>query len=266
MASKFNIFESHGQKDFLFTYDDHEADIALDVSALPDKDLIFEKIHFKQKSVSAEVLISKKLINNTPLDVVEVAKNSLNPRFLRKIQAQAFGQGNVDGLGDEQFQDIFQYNSYVNKIEDIDTFTDFGAMYNDFVSKAENLNGAVLVVDNTSVARSLKDVSGNAVFKGQISADGTIGTVEGIPVRVQNMNGKGLAVLMREDAYAVSVSQKSFELDTIVDDTELAKKSAISVYGSVMASGMVVNPSAIKILAAGASMSTQAKTRKAKGE
>lgn len=131
-------------------------------------------------------------------------------------------------------------------------------MYNDFVSKSENLNGAVLVVDNPSVARNLKDTAGNAVFKGHISADGTIGTVEGIPVRVQNMNGKGLAVLMREDAYAVSVSRKSFELDTIVDDTELAKKSAISVYGSVMASGMVVNPSAIKILTAGVQTNTEA--------
>lgn len=248
VASRFDYFEAHGDSERYFFFDGQEADI--EPEELTHKGLIFKPVNFVQKTVSTEVLISQRLKNDTPIDVEAAAKTVIVPRKLRKLQSEAFGKGNVDG-SENNMQDIFQYNLYEHKIADIkDEFATVADMYADFVEQAENLKGAYFVVDNALFALNVLDIDGSRLLKEDKNAkDGRIGTWFGLPVLVQNMNGKGKVVLLNETAYSVS-HNKTFTANTIdgSEDSGLLKMGAIAVYGEIMASGMVVNPHAIRIL------------------
>ena len=79
--------------------------------------------------------------------------------------------------------------------------------------------------------------------------EGSIGSAYGLPVFVQNINGKAKMVLMRKGAYAVSIDN-SFHVSENdgSQDSEVARAGAVVIYGEVMASGMVANPLGIRIL------------------
>ncbi|WP_242309937.1 phage major capsid protein [Bacillus cereus group sp. BfR-BA-01331] len=272
IASKFDIFKHKGKTNRLFAMDDKEAEI--DPDELISKDVEFESVTFDQKTVSTSIEITQLLLNNTPIDLKGIAQGKATRRILRTLQSQAFGKGNADGSV-KQMQSIFEYNNYTNKIADIKTFTKVDEMFNDFANSSENLQGAIFVVDNALFAtRLVHNVSNEALLKPTIANDGSIGTIYGIPVFVQSMNGKGKMVLMNPKAYAVSVNDElSAEINDGSEDSDTARKGYTFVYSEIMASGMVANPHGIKILTDSATMSAQSieepkakRSRKVKGE
>ncbi|MDM5038903.1 phage major capsid protein [Bacillus sp. OR-18] len=270
IASKFDIFKHVGKTDRLFATDDKEAEI--DPDELISKDVEFESVTFDQKTVSTSVDITRLLLNDTPIDLTGIAKEKATRRILRTLQSQAFGKGNADGSGN-QMQSIFEYNTYANRIADIKTYTKVDEMFNDFANSSENLQGAIFVVDNALFATRLLDEGKQTLLKPTSANDGSIGTIYGIPVFVQPMNGKGKMVLMNPKAYAVSVNDKlNADINDGSEDTESALQGHIFAYAEIMASGMVANPHGIKILT-DLTMSAQSieepkakRSRKAKGE
>ncbi|MCU4898085.1 phage major capsid protein [Bacillus cereus] len=270
IASKFDIFKHVGKTNRLFAMDDKEAEI--DPDELISKDVEFESVTFDQKTVSTSVEITQLILNNTPIDLKGIAQGKATRRILRTLQSQAFGKGNADGSG-KQMQSIFEYNNYTNKIADIKTFSKVDEMFNDFANSSENLQGAIFVVDNALFATNLVDVGGQALLKPTNAHDGSIGTIYGIPVFVQPMNGKGKMVLMNPKAYAVSVNDElTAEINDGSEDSTTALAGYNFVYTEIMASGMVANPHGIKILT-DLTMSAQSvgeptvkRSRKAKGE
>ncbi|WP_157775894.1 phage major capsid protein [Bacillus paranthracis] len=270
IASKFDIFKHVGKTNRLFAMDDKEADIESDT--LISQDVEFESVTFDQKAVSTSVDITQLLLNNTPIDLTGIAQEKVTRRILRTLQSQAFGKGNADGSG-KQMQSIFEYNTYANKIADIETFTKVDDMFNDFANSSENLQGAIFVVDNALFATNLVDVGGQTLLKPTNAHDGSIGTIYGIPVFVQPMNGKGKMVLMNPKAYAVSVNDEfTARINDGSEDSEVRRAGYTFVYAEIMASGMVANPHGIKILT-DLTMSAQSieepkakRSRKVKGE
>ncbi|EPZ0458720.1 phage major capsid protein [Bacillus sp. CD3-5] len=270
IASKFDIFKHKGTTNRLFAVDDKEAEIEPD--ELISKDVEFESVTFDQKTVSTSIEITQLLLNNTPIDLTGIAQGKATRRILRTLQSQAFGKGNADGSGN-QMQSIFEYNTYASRIADIKTFSKVDEMFNDFANSSENLQGAIFVVDNALFATNLVDVGGQALLKPTITNDGSIGTIYGIPVFVQPMNGKGKMVLMNPKAYAVSVNDElSAEINDGSEDTDVRRAGYTFIYAEIMASGMVANPHGIKILT-DLTMSAQSveepkakRSRKVKGE
>ncbi|MGX5541509.1 phage major capsid protein [Bacillus wiedmannii] len=271
IASKFDIFKHTGKTDRLFAMDDKEAEI--DPDELISKDVEFESVTFDQKTVSTSIEITQLLLNNTPIDLKGIAQGKATRRILRTLQSQAFGKGNADGSG-KQMQSIFEYNTYANRIADIKTFSKVDEMFNDFANSSENLQGAIFVVDNALFATRLLDEGKQTLLKPTSANDGSIGTIYGIPVFVQPMNGKGKMVLMNPKAYAVSVNDElTAEINDGSEDTDVRRAGYTFVYAEIMASGMVANPHGIKILTDSATMSAQSieepkakRSRKVKGE
>ena len=248
VANKFDIFKTGGTTNRLLFTDNQEAQIEPVATELTTASLQIDNVYFEQKAVSAEIPVPQQLINLSAIDFVNAAKGKVAKRILRKLQSQAFGQGNADG-SEEFMQDIFQYNDYAEKTGDIAEFTDVKAMYADFAKDAENLVGAYVVVNSPTFLMNLKDDSGALVFKPGLTADGAIGQLYGMPVYVQNMNGKGDMVMMNANAYGVSIDDElAVEHLDGTQDSDLALKGAVVAYGEIMASGMVQNPLAIKVL------------------
>lgn len=246
IANQFDMFRASSSTQRYFFYDVEEGDI--NPENLIDKDLIFKPILFEQDTVSASTNITQQMINDTPIDVAQVAKESNVPRLLRKMQNETLGKGNANG-SNGHMQSIFEYNNYVNKIADIKTFTDVIEMYDDFIKQPENLIGAICIVKSAKFISTLVDVAGQPIFKAGKSIDGAIGTIFGdIPVLQHDLNGKADMVLMKGKAYAYSVDERDMYSDLIDGDSPTALGGYKCIYSEMGAAGMVVNPYAIKIL------------------
>ncbi|OSM14680.1 hypothetical protein BTH38_04595 [Bacillus toyonensis] len=246
ITNQFDMFRASSSTRRYFFYDVEEGDI--NPEGLIDKDLVFKPILFEQETVSASIKISQKMINDTPIDVVQVAKENVIPRLLRKLQNESLGKGNADG-SNGHMQSIFEYNNYVNKIADIKTFTDVIEMYDDFIKQPENLIGAICIVKSAKFVSTLVDVAGQPIFKAGKSIDGAIGTIFGdIPVLQHDLNGKADMVLMKGKSYAISIDDRDMFVNSITKDTPTSLGGYTRIFGEMGASGMVVNPYAIKIL------------------
>lgn len=260
LASKFNMKSTPYEigmdlnKQFPVIIDDVEASIGDTESVDP---IIFY-VNMNMKPVGSGVELSEGLIINSPEGLAEI-KNKLPQRLLRKVQSQAFGQGTADGSGNT-FQSIVHYNEWPEKPEAINEFSDMNAMFIEFASNPDNLQDAILVVNSLTDLHKFKDGDGSTIFKFGTAEDGRVGTFYGVPVFVQNMNGKANMVLMHAKAYGGPTTD--FEANEI-DDTHnnILKKDGgsgpviypsdgddvIWTYTEGFMDARVLNPKAIKI-------------------
>ena len=252
IVNKLDVFKADGQTDKLVFKDKKQAEIAPLTTALSATDLDINSVHFGQDTVSAEIPLSQKLVNMSPMDLPNATKAKIAPRIQRTMQAMAFGKGSVDGDSETSgsaFQDIFQYNQFAEKVEDIEEFTTVEAMFADFANEPENLNEAFFVVNSAEFALGLVDVAGQPMMKSGNYVPGVIGYIYRFPVFVQDLNGKADMVLMNKTSYGYSVNDElAISINDGDSDSEVAQKGGVVIYGEIMAAGMVQNPSAIKVL------------------
>ncbi|MEH7668958.1 phage major capsid protein [Bacillus sp. JJ689] len=216
-----------------------------------DEDMLLDHVVFDQKDISTSINVTGLVENNSPFNLVDEAKERLPYRFYRKAQSEVFGKGNADG-DNGLFQSIPDYNDAKKKVAGlkIATFSDVTEMFSDYAKTNGSLNGAILVVDTLAKAIAL----GPDVFKGMQGVEGISGTAHGVPVMVENMNGKADMILMNPLAYGMSVDRETIEAFEInkAQDTEIGKKDFKFIYSEVSADGKVLNPLGIKIYKAGA--------------
>jgi hypothetical protein len=110
------------------------------------------------------------------------------------------------------------------------------------VSTDNHSGEAVIVIDSAATAFGLKDETGK-LLKTYNRANGGIGTIYGIQVYVQDMNGKGKIVLMDPKAYAISVRE---ETDVYIAEDKL--NARFNDIADVYSQGLVVNPISIVII------------------
>ncbi|MEH7513341.1 phage major capsid protein [Gottfriedia acidiceleris] len=249
VASQFDIFIGKGTNRKLFIKDEFEASIVDELTNVgTTNDPTFAEIPFVQKRVASAVEVSRTLLENAEVDLADTIHNGLARRTLRTFQAQAFGKGNADGTG-LNFQSILAYNSQTSgkiDIADITTLTgvtlaNIDTIYNEFAEN--NIDEAIWVVTSASTVSSIVDGANKKILETKDRANGSIGTIYGIPVYVQDMASNGKVVLLNPKAYGVSIAT-----DVKVKEN-LNQLSDKFVYAAnVYAQGKVLNPKAIKII------------------
>ncbi|MCU5578880.1 phage major capsid protein [Bacillus toyonensis] len=254
IASKFDIFEGDYLCKKPIIIDTAEAETATP-GTLNDfnAEMQLSYAAFEQKAISTSIDVTVQIANASSFDLVGEAKTRLPYRILRKMQSEAFGKGNANGDGD-LFQSIPDYKNATKKVADLSIaeFTDVTEMFSDYATTNGSLNGAILVVDTLAKAIGL-NTGGQEIFKGVKGVDGIVGTVHGVPVMVQSMNGKADMILMDPKAYGVAMKSTELEAFEVTEpSTETALKGFKFIECSTNADGKVLNPNGIKIYKAGA--------------
>lgn len=255
LANQFYKFAGKGLQKRLFSVDDNKANFYGEEVEIVPSTATFANINFGTSRIGDAFVTSEELNNDEGIGLKNHLKKLLAKRTLKTITAQAFGEGKALSSV-TNFQSILDYNTQTvaQKVNGLSisetvggvTLANIDDVYGEFVT--DNVGEAVWVVDNASSVLNLVDGAGNKLLntENRNPETGSIGTIHGIPVHVQSMNGKAVMVLMNPKAYAVCVKESTNTEETV----DVFPKAQTTILSNFFGAGQVVDPNAIKIIKA----------------
>ncbi|WEZ08141.1 phage major capsid protein [Priestia flexa] len=252
LASQFYKFAGKGVQKRLFSVDDNKANFYGEEVEIVPSAATFADINFITSRIGDAFVTSEQLDNAEGIELKNHLKRLLAKRILKKITAQAFGEGTATATS-TSFQSILDYNSQatdklINGLKITEaiggaTLANINKVYGEFAQN--NASEAVWVVNSADSVLSLVDGSGALLLKTDNRSNGSIGTIHGIQVYVQNMNAKAEMVLMNPEAYAVCVKSTTTAIEAVD-----GFKAKTTIVGDFYGCGKIVDPNAIKIIKA----------------
>lgn len=227
-----------------------------EMNALTPNDFAFDKVKLEQKRCGSAVELSQQLINDSGINVVDYAKNTLVKRLGLMLDRTV-----VNGQKETQFEGLLSANKEKCEIKAAKVETDIDDYRTAFNSmNVELVGGAEWVMSRKEFDRlsKLKDGIGHYYIAADIVNGQPVYKLHGLPINITDampeltgVQDQVAAILVNMPAAYATMVKKKMEMKQISGDTTQALRGSHLLLLDIYADGKIINEQAIRLLTTG---------------